>query len=219
MDLGAILDGAFSIYRRYTVALLGSVAVIVVPISLLEIVLGAFGFVVGILIGVVTPAIGALVAGDVATGRIPSIGGVWRRVLPLILPLALTGLLVILAEMLGLILLIVPGILFYVWFSLSAQALVIENRRYRAAMGRSRQLVKGSWWRVFGILIVIGLVTSFDVTRFALRRRRASVRMRRWQNLPATTATPSRSPGCPSPCSAARSASRSATAGCTCACV
>lgn len=161
LDLGGILDGAFSIYRGNVVALLGSVAVVVVPISLLEIVLGPLGFVVGVLVGVVTPAIGALVVGDVATGRVPSIGGVWRRLLPLVMPLILTSLLVILAEVFGLILLVIPGVLCYVWFSLSAQVLAIENRRYGGAMARSRQLVKGSWWRVFGILIVISLVTGF----------------------------------------------------------
>jgi hypothetical protein len=43
-------------------------------------------------------------------------------------------------------------------------ALLIEGRRGRAALGRSFQLVRGRWWRTFGIIIVgfilAGVVSS-----------------------------------------------------------
>jgi hypothetical protein len=160
MDLGAILDGAFSLYRRHFAVLVGSVGILLVPLALISIAFGPWGLFLTYFAGLLTPAIGALVAGDVAVGRQPTIGGIWSRMARLVLPLLLTSVLVWLAVGVGFILVIIPGILFYVWFSLFAQAIAIEDRRYFRAMGRSRQLVRGSWWRVFGILLVISIVTG-----------------------------------------------------------
>ena len=112
------------------------------------------------LAGLITPAVGVVLAAQVALGQTPTIGSIWRRLGRLILPLFLTSILVILAVLLGTLALIIPGILFYVWFALTAQAIVIEDRRYTGAMGRSRQLVLGSWWRVFGILLVISIAAG-----------------------------------------------------------
>jgi len=139
MDLGAILDGAFSLYRRNFVVLVGAFGILLVPIALLAIAIGGAAiFLLPPVATLVTPAIGALAVADVAVGIRPTIGGIWSR-MARILPALL---------------------LFYVWFSLSAQAVAMENFRYFSALGRSRRLVKGSWWRVFGILIVIGLVVG-----------------------------------------------------------
>lgn len=161
MDLAAMFDASFALYRRYFVTLVGAVGVIVVPVALLEVGLGPFAFLGSSIAGLITPAIGVVLAAQVALGETPTIGRIWRRVGRIIIPLLLTNLLVALAVILGTIALIIPGILFYVWFALSSQAIVIENRRYFRAMGRSRQLVRGSWWRVFGILLVIAIAAGF----------------------------------------------------------
>jgi hypothetical protein len=64
----------------------------------------------------------------------------------------------------GLICLIIPGIYLGVALYFSAQAVVAENRSPIEALGRSRELVSGQWWRVFGIGIVfsvmIGVLTA-----------------------------------------------------------
>jgi hypothetical protein len=176
MDMGAIFDGAFSLYRRHFVTLVGAVGVIAVPIALLEIAAGPAGFLVSFMAGLITPAVGALIARDAASGVTPTIGGVWRRMGRLMLPLIVTAILVFLIAIVGAIFFIIPGVLFFVWFSLSAQAIAIDDRRYFSAMARSRELVRGSWWRVFGILllaaimvgIATGLVQSFVTGALAL---------------------------------------------------
>jgi hypothetical protein len=48
----------------------------------------------------------------------------------------------------------------YVRWYVCAQAAVVEGLRGRRALGRSGDLIKGSWWRVFGISIVIGLIVA-----------------------------------------------------------
>ena len=161
MDLGAILDGAFSLYRRNFVVLVGAFGILLVPIALLAIAIGGAAiFLLPPVATLVTPAIGALAVADVAVGIRPTIGGIWSRMARILPALLLTELITLFAVGLGTLLLVIPGILFYVWFSLSAQAVAMENFRYFSALGRSRRLVKGSWWRVFGILIVIGLVVG-----------------------------------------------------------
>jgi hypothetical protein len=75
-------------------------------------------------------------------------------------PIFLGGLLSGLVFMIGFILLIIPGIYFAISFSLFVQAIIIEEKRPWSALGRSRKLVKGSWWRVFGILLLTGILVS-----------------------------------------------------------
>ena len=48
----------------------------------------------------------------------------------------------------------------YTLFSLAAPALVLERQGVLAALGRSARLVRGSWWRITGIIFVVGLITG-----------------------------------------------------------
>lgn len=53
----------------------------------------------------------------------------------------------------GLMLFIIPGIIIMVWFATSAVVLAREDLRGRQALLRSKQLVRGHWWGVFGLLL------------------------------------------------------------------
>ncbi|MYT71199.1 MULTISPECIES: glycerophosphoryl diester phosphodiesterase membrane domain-containing protein [unclassified Streptomyces] len=58
----------------------------------------------------------------------------------------------------------IAGFVVAVWlmvrFSLSSPALMLEKQTVRKAMSRSGKLVRGSWWRVFGIQILATLITN-----------------------------------------------------------
>jgi hypothetical protein len=71
--------------------------------------------------------------------------------------LAVAAILDVLAIAIGLILLIVPGIYLAIRFLFFAQAIVLEGTGLTEAFGRSGELVKGSWWRVFGITLLVGI--------------------------------------------------------------
>lgn len=58
----------------------------------------------------------------------------------------------------GYILLIVPGIIFSVWFLFSSYALILEDKRDVSALKRSKQLVKDHWWYICGITFAIGAI-------------------------------------------------------------
>lgn len=57
-------------------------------------------------------------------------------------------------------LLIVPGIVFYTYFSLSAPVAKVDHVGTREAMRRSARLVRGSFWRVLAILFLVVVVAG-----------------------------------------------------------
>ena len=59
------------------------------------------------------------------------------------------------------------GIYAYVRVSLAPAALVLEKAGIRKALERSGVLVKGDWWRVFGILLLAWLL-SYIVSQILL---------------------------------------------------
>jgi hypothetical protein len=75
----------------------------------------------------------------------------WGAVLAVVLLAALVVLL-------GFVVFIVPGIYLGVALYFSAQAVVAEDRAPVEALQRSRDLVRGQWWRVFGIGIVFSVM-------------------------------------------------------------
>jgi hypothetical protein len=78
----------------------------------------------------------------------------FRRLGSVILISVLVGL----AVGVGLILLIIPGIIFAVKFSVSIPALVVEDRRGTDAMSRSWNITKGFFWHVLGVWVLAFLV-------------------------------------------------------------
>ena len=55
----------------------------------------------------------------------------------------------------GLVALVLPGVLIYIYLGLAAPAVEIERHSVRAAFARSFQLVRGHFWLVFWVLIPI----------------------------------------------------------------
>jgi hypothetical protein len=147
------------------------------------------GALIAVLAGLVLTGALVVVVGKAVLGKPTSFGEVWAEVRPRLLSLLglaiLTGLLVAVPGVVGGLvmavslaaagtaglLLGVPALLaglvgmayLYGRLSLAPAALVLEKARIRTALTRSGELVKGSWWRVFGILLltsIIGTIVS-----------------------------------------------------------
>ncbi|MFF4764678.1 hypothetical protein [Streptomyces sp. NPDC001292] len=54
----------------------------------------------------------------------------------------------------------VPALWLAVRFSLASPALMLEKQGIAKSMGRSARLIRGSWWRVFGIQLLAGLIAG-----------------------------------------------------------
>jgi glycerophosphoryl diester phosphodiesterase family protein len=78
---------------------------------------------------------------------------------------ALTGAILLIAflETLGFLLLLVPGFILAVRWSLTMPAMIIEGLGVRAGMRRSRELVRGNGWRVLGTILLNGLILGIPV--------------------------------------------------------
>lgn len=70
----------------------------------------------------------------------------------------ITGLLAGLAVLGGVLLLVIPGIIFAVWFTFTTQIVVFENLSGTEALSRSKQLVKGRFWKTVGYLLFPTLI-------------------------------------------------------------
>lgn len=63
----------------------------------------------------------------------------------------------------GLILFVIPGIIFSIWFCLSQYSFVFDGMKGKKALSRSKELVRGYWWPVFGrilLLVIIAVLIS-----------------------------------------------------------
>ena len=98
-------------------------------------------------------AVGGAIFGATVTAS-ESLGYAFARLGPLLWVAVLT----LLAALGGLLLLVVGAIWLGVLFSLATPALLFEDRRGAAALGRSRDLMRDNWWRVFGVLVVMYLI-------------------------------------------------------------
>jgi hypothetical protein len=187
MGVGEILSAAFRLYQRQWRTLLAIAAVVIVPITLLQYLVGnqvrsqsqvtgsgvvvstpswAVGIsgLVAVLAGVLmylvlTGAITRAVAAEVA-GEDPGLEQSYRFGFHRLGSVLVVSVLVGLAILGGLILLVIPGIYIGVRLCVSVEALVVEGRRGTQAMSRSWGLVGGHWWHAFGTLVVAGLLTG-----------------------------------------------------------
>jgi ABC-type multidrug transport system fused ATPase/permease subunit len=176
MQPGAIVREAWELYKGHWRTF--------VPIALIVyIVLGVITFLfalllgwLGLIIGVIASIVGtfwfqgALVEAvqDVRDGKQDlSIGEMFQRVQPRLPALIVAGLLAGLGIAFGLILLIVPGLFLLTIWSLIVPTIVLEGKSAGESFGRSRELVRGNGWQVFGVIVItfaVGIVASIVVS-------------------------------------------------------
>ncbi len=66
----------------------------------------------------------------------------------------------------GLILLIIPGLIFAAWFSLAVFVAVEEDLKGMAALKRSKELVKGRVWEMWGLYSLSSVAGIFNIIPF-----------------------------------------------------
>jgi hypothetical protein len=174
LGVAEILDGAVRLLRRNARAALS----ISVPFAIVNTGLGALlqyatidsqdavtiaavgGLILGAGLGAVLTGLLAPVYSSAMLGRRLSAGDALKMVGRKVWALLGLGLIVTLAEGAGLVALYVLGVWLWGIWAVAAPALVLESTGVRGALGRSRNLVRGSFWRVWGIRALGYLLTS-----------------------------------------------------------
>jgi hypothetical protein len=166
LDIGRVIRRVFETY--------GSQASVLLPVALAIFVLE--GILTGVLVSIsVALVLVALVVQVIATTlyqgmvvqlvadvqdgrRDTSVGDLFRSVGDAVLPLIGAGLLAGLGIALGFVLLIVPGLFLLTIWAVVAPVVVLERPGVVAALGRSRELVRGHGWQVFGVILLFFLI-------------------------------------------------------------
>ena len=184
MGVGEILDVSIKLYLKNFWPLVKTVAVVVLPVSLLGFLFVLSSLPEGVVVeegqlvfpdqasltafftstGISTflAVLAALLAtgaafkavGDAYLGREPKAGASLRFAGKKVLSLLWAGLLTMVVIVAGLILLIIPGIYMTVALMVVVPVLMVEDIRGFKALRRSRDLVKGRWWSTFGLVIL-----------------------------------------------------------------
>jgi hypothetical protein len=168
MQPGAIVREAWELYKGHWRTFVPLALIVYIVLGLITLVfallLGWLGAIIGALASIVGTfwLQGALVEAvqDVRDGKQDlSIGEMFQRVQPRLPALIVAGILAGLGIALGLILLIIPGLFLLTIWSLIVPTIVLEGKSAGESFGRSRELVKGNGWQVFGVIVItIGAV-------------------------------------------------------------
>ena len=166
VSAGEVLNRALEIYTKRFGILFGTAAVVLIPAAVIEGLLSHAGGMLGSLGGVVSLVASAVFTGaavrivqaDDAGSSPGTIGEIFSSISDRIWPLVWVGFVASIAQGIGLLLLIVPGLFLLVIWSVMQPVIVVEGLSFDA-LARSRELVRGNGWNVFGLMVVVVLIT------------------------------------------------------------
>jgi hypothetical protein len=175
VTVGGILGQAWTLYTKFFTRFFVIAAAVYLVVNLLDALLAtALGHGAGTtaLLALIATAVsiigtfwlqGALVYAveDVRDGRIDTtVQQVFERVRPYLGTLIVAGILAGLGIAIGFVLLIVPGCILLTWWSVVVPVIVLEGKSVGESFSRSRELVRGHGWTVFGAVIVAVILTA-----------------------------------------------------------
>lgn len=182
MSVSQVLDRTFRLYRGHFLRFMAIACVVYVPAGLLQAVAVPFlnfslqsgragpGLGVAAAVASLVTAFLMMLAQSLCTGALTravsetylgrdiTVKGAYTSVLPVFPTMILAGILVGLVVFVGFLLLIVPGVIFSLWFALVMPAIIVERSGPTEAMGRSKSLVGGNLGRVFLVSLVVGVI-------------------------------------------------------------
>jgi hypothetical protein len=169
-----VISEAWDVYKAHWRHLLTFSFVVYVTVALIAALLGA---VLDLWLAAILGALVSLVAffwlqaalvkavEDVRDGRVElSLAETFDQARQHLSAVVVAGILAGLGIIVGLILLIVPGLVLLTWWAVIIPVVVLENRSAGEAFTRSRELVRGYGWSVFGVIVlVVLLLIGFDI--------------------------------------------------------
>ena len=171
-----ILGGALDLYRHYPWLFLVLALSVIAPYDLAVLALtgssplgggthesvGTSFLLLLLNLALVSPLVSALHVHAVVLvgeGGRPRLGEVAVRGLRVLGVVVAADIMSALGITLGYLALVVPGVLLSLRWSVVAQAAAIENEGWLPALRRSGLLTAGHYWRIFGLILVTGLLT------------------------------------------------------------
>ena len=168
VDVGAVISRTFEIYVDQASVLMPAAAVVFVISGILTAVLVAaspalalIGFIVSLVASTLFTGMVVELVADVQDGkRDATPGQLLRAATPVIGNLILVGIVAGIGIAIGFVLVIVPGLILITIWSVAAPVVVLERPGGLRALGRSRELVKGSGWNVFAVILLLVILVG-----------------------------------------------------------
>lgn len=162
MRPGEILHESWELYRAHARHLISIASVVYVPLGAVAALLALLGWPGVILANLLNIAAIFLVQGalvkaveDVRDGRRDlGVAETFGYASHSLVRLAVAGILAAAGILVGLIFLVVPGLVLLTWWLVVSPVIVLESRSVTGGFGRSRALVRGSAWPVFGVVVL-----------------------------------------------------------------
>jgi hypothetical protein len=176
VEPGRVIGEAFETYRSHAGALLGGALLVIGIAGVIDgllsvsgsIILGILGALVGLAAGFLYTGYVVKLVQDVRDGKRDfSVGELFSHATPYLGTLILAGILAGIAIAIGFVLIIIPGLILLTIWAVISPSIVVEDKGVFESFGRSRELVRGHGWQVFGaivltflIIVVVGIVAS-----------------------------------------------------------
>lgn len=167
LDVGATLQQVFQTYGEQVGVLLPVAFCLYLVVAVISALLAAsfvlfpLVFAVGVVAATLYQGMVVGLVKDVQDGRRDSsVGELIDATWPVVLPLIGAGLLSGIAIGIGMFLLVVPGLILLTIWAVIAPVIVVERSGVIAAFGRSRELVRGNGWQVFGVIFTVFVITA-----------------------------------------------------------
>src|SRR5919199_3124654 len=170
MRVGEVLGEGWAMYKRFFRPFFLTAFVVFAVLDLLSALAdragtnhSVLGWVFWTLVSIVVGLVGtfwvqsALVelVRDVRDGRVDrSVGETYRAVQPRLPAVIVAGVLAAIGIGLGFIALVIPGLFLLTIWSMLVPVIVLEGRSAGESFSRSRELVRGHGWSVFGLIVV-----------------------------------------------------------------
>ena len=173
MDIGGVLGEAWTLQKRFLKEFFLTALVVFAVLDLLSALVAEAannGVTAGVLWGLIAIVIGVVgyfwvqaalveLVRDVRDGRADrTIAETYRAVQPRLGTVVAAGILAAIGIGIGFVLLIIPGLFLLTIWSMLVPVIVIENRHAGESFTRSREVVRGNGWSVFGLLIITFLL-------------------------------------------------------------
>jgi hypothetical protein len=162
-----VIKEAWGLYKAHWQHLLTFSLVVYVAVALIGALLAATLTWVGVILAALVSLVALFwlqaslvkAVDDVRDGRADlSLGETFSAARQHLGAVVVAGILAAIGITVGLILLIVPGLILLTWWCLIVPTIVLENRSAGDSFSRSRELVRGHAWSVFGVIVLVVLL-------------------------------------------------------------
>jgi hypothetical protein len=167
MQVGEPIGEGWSIYKRFWQHLLPIAFVVSLVVSAVSLALTKAGGAFAVLAAVIVSTVGTFLiqaslteaVADVRDGRVDlTLGETLSRAWPRLPTVIGVSIVAGIAIAIGFLLIVVPGFYLMTIWSVVVPAVVLERRGVFDSLGRSRGLVRGYGWTVFGVIVVTFLI-------------------------------------------------------------